>query len=431
MLTVEDVKKSIAEAADAMKAAHADNEAKVKSLVEETIKSVLQNHPGFTPQRTVEFPDNMPTQKDEILRSMPKEVQFEADKILILSHLLNRKAQDLKSWAGFTRKAGDFKKAMDVATAGEGLEWVPSELSPELQGLVRLQLKVAALFPNIQMPTNPYSVPVQLGRARSYKHSEQTADTGQTKLTKTTGAGLTGKTTFTAVPHAVELLVSDELTEDSVVPMMPWIQSEIVTALAEGREDAILNGDTNGTHEDSDVTGADDRRKLFLGLRALSHDNSYTQDMSTLSFENSLGMRGAMGKYGVSPANLAWVTGIAGYMKLLKVDGVVTLDKYGAGATILQGELAKFGGIPVIVSEFVREDLDTTGLYNASGTATALYLVYRNGFAIGEKSRGEVKILRELYAESAQIALLTRERIDFEPVYPVSTNKTLYLGVNV
>jgi len=219
MLTLEDVAKSVKEATDALQKAQADNQAKVEQMVEQKLKEVLRNHPGKTEHRTIEFDGQMPNKEEEILAKMPAEVQKEMDSVYIMSKLFGRSPKELKSWGSFVQKAGDFKKALDTSTAGGVLEWIPTGFSPNLQALIRLQLKVAALFPTIQMPTNPYKLPVQIGRFKSYKHAEQTADTGQTKITKGDANSISAATTFTAVAHATEVLASDESTEDSIVPL--------------------------------------------------------------------------------------------------------------------------------------------------------------------------------------------------------------------
>jgi len=423
--------KSLKEITDALKKAKPLDRQAVKEEVESSLKEILRNHPGFTPQRKIQFPGGVTSKKEDILHSMPKDLQNLMDGMFFMSKVLRKKPNELKIWDSFARKAGDFKKALDSTTSGEGDEWVPTEFSPELFKLVRLELRVASLFPEIVMPSNPYELPVQLGRFTTEKHAEQTADTGQTVIPKLTTTGITGKTTFTAVGHGGIVLVSDEATEDSMVPMLPFIQQEIATGLAEGREDFIVNGDTAGTHEDSDITGASDRRKVALGLRALAHDNSYTQDLATLSIGNLRKMRKNMGKYGVAPSQLAWVTGIAGFIKLLGLDEVITLDKYGPNATILTGELGRIDGIPIVISEWVREVLDSSGLYNATGDKTVIHLIRRNRFAIGMKSRGDVRILRERYADVAQIGVRVRERVDFQPLTDASAERITDLGQNV
>ena len=431
-MNVEEIMKTLKDATTAVVDAKAVNKEEISKQVEQTIKDILSKHPGFTPERKIAFEENkeLPTAKKDLLKGMTAVQSVDHDNLIIVSKLLNRPVKSLKSWDEFKTKNDGFIKAMDTATSGEGQEWVPTELSTQLMELVRLELKVAALFPVITMPSNPYELPIQLGRFLSYKHAEQTETTGQTKITKHPTAGTTGKTIFTAVPHGVEVLASDEITEDSVVPILPFVQKEIIKTLAEGREDAILNGDT-GTHEDSDVTGSTNRKTLWIGLRAMAHDQTYTRDLATLTLQNLRFMRSDMGKYGVQPSKLAWIVGIKGYIKLLGLDEVITIDKYGPNATILSGELGKVDGIPIIVSEFQREDLNSSGVFQAGQTKTVMNLVWRDGFAMGQRKTGTVTILRELYAESSQIAMITRERVHFRDMYPIASNRTINLGQNV
>jgi HK97 family phage major capsid protein len=282
------------------------------------------------------------------------------------------------------------------------------------------------------MPTNPYELPITVGRATSYKHTEQTAATGQTKLPDAYAANEpTGKATLSAQGHGCSKLMSKDVEEDSIIPILPFVQRDIVRGLAEGREDAILNGDTAGTHEDSDTTSAADRRKLWLGLRAEANDQSNTTDLGTLSLANLRVMRGAMGKYGVRPADLAFITSVAGYIKLLGLTEVTTVDKYGSQATVLTGELAKVDGIPVIVSEWARADLNASGVHDgATEDNTVIYLVNRSSYLIGERRRPNVQLLKELYAESDQDALVVRERVAFKKLFAAAED-TMHLGYNV
>lgn len=408
----------------------AEHEGNVKKLMEE----VLANHPGFTPERKIQFSDNHPTKMEDLMDTMPNELQQSADDMLIMSKILRKSPDQLKSWGGFTRRLGDFKKALDTAAAAGGGDWIPTGFTNQLYEQVRLQAKVMALFPQIVMPTNPYVLPIEIGRITSHKASEQTADTGQTLIPVGDGNSLTGKTTLTAVGHGTRVLVSKDVSEDSIIPLLPYLRSAIIKAMAEGREDASLNGDTASPHEDSDTESgaATLRRKMWLGLRAHAHDNSYTADLGefTLSTIRTL-LRAPMGVYGVNPSDLAIVTGIKGYINLLNLKEVTTVDKYGPGATVLAGELAKVDGIPVIVSEWIREDLNASGVYEAAATKTVLHVVNRNAFVVGVRREATVQLLTELYAASDQDALVTRERVIFKDLFPIATNKSTYLGQNI
>lgn len=426
---MDELKKTIAEANKLFAEKLADSEEKARKLISDAIK----NHPGLTPQKFIPPANKSISVKDMILEQQPKEVQEQMDNIFILSKLLERPARSLKSWVKLENMAPDFVKAMDTQTAGEGLEWIPTGFSPTLLEKVRLATKVAGLFTIIPMPTNPYTLPVQLGRFTTYKHDEQTADTGQTKIPIGQAANEpTGKTTFTAQGHASRILVSKDIEEDSIIPILPFVQSELVKAMAEGREDAILNGDTAGTHEDSDVTSASDRRKLWLGLRAIANDRTYKTDLGTFDLTNIRLLRENMVKYGINPMDLAFVVGVKGYNKLLSLTEVKTVDKYGDKATVLNGELAKLDGIPIIVSEWIRENLNASGVYDGITTDnTVMHLVHRGAYGIGDRRSQSIQILRELYAESGQDAVITKEKIDFKPLYPIATEKTTWMGYNI
>jgi len=436
MPTIEEVSKSIKEAVDAIKSAQCDNEVRIKSLVEETLKSIIQNHPGFTPQRKIEFGNNEVIETpNDAFASLPKEVQNEADKIYLLSSILKVEPKRLKSYKNFRHmfvsKGMDLAKALDSTTSGGVDEWVPTQMSPNLIEKVRLQLKVAALFPSIQMPSNPYELPTEVGNVESFLMSENTADTGQTPIPVGDTGNISGKVTFTAKSHATRVLMSKEASEDSIVPLLPLIQNRIVLALAQGREDAILNGDTAGSHEDTDISSSTARRKLWLGLRAHSNDQSYTRDVATLTEDVLLDMRGDMGIYGANPADVAWIVGFKGAIALMKIDAFKTLDKIGPRATVLQGQIGELLGSPVVLSEYIRQDLNSSAVYQNGENKTVIHCVHRNGFAVGERSGATTQLLTELYAHNNQNALITTERVDFQPLYAIASNRVVNTGINL
>lgn len=446
---VADMKKEIGEVAKAVKA---QNDTTNMAAIEETVKKILKESPVFNGKhsdRTVEIPvpdfDKAIDPKaarerhaQRVVEKMPAELRTKVNDIVILKAIFENPlreggvipVRELQYYKEFRQEAKEFVKALDTAASGGGADWVPTEFTNELWRLVRLQTKVEQLFRHIQMPRSPYLMPVQVGRVTSAKVSEQTADTGQTLIPVGDGSTITGSKTLTAVGHGSRVILSKEVEEDSIVPMLQFIQSEIITVLGEGREDGILNGDTTGSHQDSDVV-AGDRRTMWKGLRKDAIEQSYTTDLSTFSTANLLTMRGLMGRYGANPKDVPIITGIKGYIKLLGLAEVITVDKYGPNATIQNGQLADVLGQPVIVSEWEREVLDSTGVYSASGTKTVLHMVNRNAYVFGEVRRASVQVLREIMAQSDQDVLLAKERIIFDDVYAVASNRITQMGINI
>lgn len=437
MSNMDEVVKSVRELSDAVKSVNEKNQALPEKIME-GIKELVKSAPAPT-QRSVQFSENMHESEKtefEIIGSMPKELRQNIDEMVAASKLLGKPVSQLKSWESWKRRAGEFKKALDTATGAQGGDWVPTNFSSELFDLVQLEARVPSLFRTIVMPSNPYKLPVGLARINTYKQPEQTADTGQTKIPVGDGSNI-GNTTLTAVGHAARVLASAELDEDSIVPVLSWLVRDIAKAIAEGREDFILNGDSAGTHEDSDIGAGsiDHRRRVALGLRAAANDGgaTYKLDMATFSLANLRALRVKLGKYGVNPSDCAIITGPVGYSKLLGLTEVVTMQNFGNAATAITGSLGNVDGMPVFVSGFVREDLNASGVYDGvTTTKTALYIVYRPGWVLGERrSANSVKILNELYAESDQVALVTKERVTFKDIYPTASNKTIGLGYNI
>src|SRR5262249_43416370 len=145
---------------------------------------------------------------------------------------------------------------------------------------------------------------------------------------------------------------------------------ELTEYLAADFEDCLINGDTTGTHQDSDVTASNDPRKNFSGLRKLAISAAKT-DLANAAptVANSVRVnRKKMGKYGVRADQLAHIVSMNAYVQLLADTSLLTLEKYGPNATILTGELGRVDGAPVIVSEYVRADLNASGVYDGTTT---------------------------------------------------------------
>lgn len=358
------------------------------------------------------------------------EFREKADNLLILAAAM--KASDPRDLKYYEQEYLPALGAMDTQTTAEGKEFVPTILSGDTIRRVELELRVAALFRQVDMPSNPYDMPgFALTRVRGGRHLEQTADSGQTGFKKITPG--TRKVTLSAVKFAAEVLVSKEEEEDSLIPILDFIREEVVSQLANDLEDATINGDTAGTHMDADVTAADDPRKVWDGLRKLAPAGAKTDGGAVIATAAKMAAnRKVMGKYGVAQGRIVHITSIAGYVNLLADTNLLTVDKYGPDATIHTGELASIGGVPIVVSPFVRDDLNGSGVYDSTTkTKTVVITVNTGGFVYGNRRALNVQILRELYAEYDQDAIAVNMRKAFAPLYPTATEFTVSLTYNL
>lgn len=366
-----------------------------------------------------------------LVRESAEEIQaFQqaGDRLLLLSAIMDADPRETKFF-------GDtyvpmLNAAVNTANATQGAEWIPRDLSANLIDRVELQLKVMALFSNVPMPTNPFDLPGRaVARTKLAKGVENAGDTGQTGAKKIQIASR--KVTLTAAKFWGEALVSKEAEEDAIIAQLPLIESELQRFMAYDIEDTGINGDTAGTQD----TGwaSDDPRKNWDGLRKLALAGAKTDGANAaLTVAMLRGNRKAMGKYGVSPADLAHVLSINAYIDVLSDPAVFTLEKYGPHATILTGELGQVDAIPVIVSEAVRTDLNATGVFdNVTTNRTEAITVYRPGWATGERRGLTIEILRELYSEFDQDAVKVSVRRAFAALQPAATEKIVAVTYNV
>lgn len=361
----------------------------------------------------------------------PRTLAFQRwnDDVYLLSSILKQHPSTLRIWEKFAPAFSELRKAMDAATAAEGLEWIPTDFSMDLIDRVRLARKIAALFPEIRMPTDPYKLPGVKTDARAYLVSEQTADGPHSTSTFTASTPATRNVTLDAVKLGARIDFSTELVEDSIIPVLDFVKNQLAIALAEALEDALINGDTTSPHMDADVTASADARKAWKGLRKLAQDANQVS-LSTFSLANLRAMRAKMGKYGTDPSKLVYICSAKGYIKFLGVDEVITMEKYGPNATVLTGELGKIDGVSIIVSELVRDDLNAVGVNDATTNSKGeVLLAYVPGFIMGEKRKVTVKSFEDV--QNDKTAIVASWRGDFKSLYDETTEPLVIEGVNL
>lgn len=347
--------------------------------------------------------------------------QEAADRLLIVAAIRQCNPRDTEFYAT------DFVPAMRAVstTAGSGGDFVPRSLSANLIERVNLELIVPRLFAMVPMPTNPFDIPARgVARVRGGTMAENTADTGQVVMKKVTPG--TRKVTLTARKFAAESLVSRDSEEDAIIAMIPFIEEELVDFLSADQEDASLNGDlagvVAGSHMDRDVTTTDDPRVAWDGLRKLLQAGQKvdaTNQILTVAHLRS--NRSKMRKYGVRPSDLAHILSIQSYIQLLSDASVQTMERYGPNATIVTGELAKVDNVPIVISEYARADLNATGVFdNTTRDRTVALTVNRRGYVVGERRGLTLQLLKEVYAEEDQDALLLTLRRAFQARYPTT-----------
>lgn len=334
-------------------------------------------------------------------------------------------------------------EAMDTATATEGSEWVPTNMSSQLADDVWLNMTVAPLFRRIPMPTKSYDVPMRTARGRGYRMSEATTYNQFFTVLATAHGQESTKATFTAEKLAALQYLSDELVSDAVLPTLDMAYEDVVWAIAECVDDAIVNGSVNTNDLDNANTdtnrlwantadagdgirlntGSADCRNSWNGLRAL------VRSTGKVSFGNAdptwaliVSVLKAMGKYSTKKQDLAMLVSVKTHSAMLNsISELVTLEKYGSNATILTGEVGRVGGIPVVPTAHLYENVNASGVFdNVTTNRTNLLIVNRRCAALGD--RMQVRLESERQKLAGQIAVLATARMDFQALVQAHNN---------
>ena len=294
----------------------------------------------------------------------------------------------------------NLKAAMDSTTAGAGDELVSTGEAAALWADINVDTHVAGLFTRVDMPTNPFEIPLQLGDVSWYPGTENTA-TAETALT-------TGRQTLTAYELVAEVPWSLTLEEDAVIAMAAEVRSTLVRNAVEVIDDVLLNADTttqDNINADGVTIAASTAGKAhwLVGFDGLLHlplvdnaaqGNNHGVAPSADMFNEA---RGLLGKYGVRPSELAYVADVGTYIKSLAVSEFRTLDKLGPQATLLNGQLAQVDGIPVIVSEqMAPSDADGKVTDGGGNTKGRLLAVNRTQWRLGFRRELMIETTRDI-----------------------------------
>lgn len=303
---------------------------------------------------------------------------------------------------------------------GFGDEWVPELWSAQIWQRVRQDNVVLPLFRSLEMPSNPFELPIE-GTDPTVYYVPETTDEAQLSLPTSAIPDSkigTGKVQLVARKLALRVGFSAELVEDAILPVLAIYREQAMRAIADSIDHVLLNGDTesgatgniNSDHTAPAATArylaADGLRKLPLVVataRAVNMSNAAPTLAKLREARFALG-----GRYAARPADLAWIVDSGTYARLLGISEFLTMDKAGAMATAQTGQIGFADGVPVFISAempLTEADGKVGGGTNDRGTAVC---VYRPGWFVGYRRRIAVNVDYLPYYDSYQLTATVR-----------------------
>lgn len=338
------------------------------------------------------------------------------------------------------RKGPEEIRRVFADNTGEGGEFIPDVTLPNVFSLLRTPAQLASKFTRTQLPTGGTTAnPFYTGGCQPFIIGVPTSgDMNPAEMVKSVPGTATVSTS--PVTWGVALPANRDASEDSIIEWGGFASMSLANALADGEEDALINGDTNGGDTGlaawagpnsrwATLGHSSDHRKSWIGLRHRAIDISAAADQSgAQTLVGVMAWRaGLSGAYRGSVSDLMYIMPLGFTIAKLLVDtNFLTLDKAGAFATNFTGAIGFIGGIPVYLSDFMTEDLNASGVFdNVTLDYTGGLLVNHPRFQFAERRGARVEVDVQPLRHTAYHIASIRET--FRTV-DQSTTKNVYYG---
>ena len=303
---------------------------------------------------------------------------------------------------------------------GFGDEWVPDLWSQQIWHKARQDNTILPLFQSVEMPSNPFELPIE-GTDPTVYFVPETQDEAQ--LTLDSGNPIpdskigSGKVTLNAKKLALRVGFSSELVEDAVIPVLNIYREQAARAIADAIDNVLLNGDTTSgasgnINSDAAKPPATAKYLALNGLRRLPLVDRTANAVNMNGAPTLAKMRETRfkmaGKYAARPSDLAWIVDSGAYAALLNISEFLTMDKAGPLATAQTGQIGYVDGIPVFVSaemSLTEADGKVGSGTNSKGQAVC---VYRPGWYVGYRRKIAVSVDYLSYYDSYQLTATVR-----------------------
>jgi hypothetical protein len=321
----------------------------------------------------------------------------------------------LKSFLGEVGQSDQWiAKALDTAASGGGADFMPTNFSGTLIEDYRTDVFIYnAGHPTVRMTSDTFELPGAGTAVKSRLLSEQTGDNTHTETNFFTAVDPnTVSPQLSAVKLGFRTVFSNEVDENSVVPWIPFLQTQAKEAAQRGYEQAVISGDTNATHQDYDVHSASgnatDSRRAFLGFRGAVMDQ--TSNIARVDGGNGrptdtqmTQVLAAMGKYGAKTRDVY----IVGPPKARQWLRQMEEDRFDTSNDT-------YDGYQCYWSDEFPTNLHTSGINTNGGDndTTGLVFVNKDRWIVGDRRAFQMKVVdRE---ETDQKVIVASERVAFK-----------------
>ena len=376
-------------------------EAEAKAQQEEEVKQAVATAVESGAERLVQDVEAKIAEKDaemdEVIKQHAAELKEKSDEIEKMREskrvFANRDSSDLASnkkelleahiLGKITRKGWDTTFGKEVlqkagvtfdATSAAGID---VNVSQAFEEEVRLEQKVAPLFREIQVASGATVLPIAPDTENANFNATGLETTAN--LLEESGASDNNYNVNRVLLQAFRLVsgtfIANDTDEQVVISVLPIITSALARAHAKAIDSAILLGNSSFVGLVGGA-GTDGSGSFLAADSALVTDPDASGSSDAVTSGNLLSIRSEMGKYGMNPADVAYIVGIDQYYNLIADAGFSDVSEVGSDLALKRlGVVGAIYGSPVIATDALAQGTKETGAF--TGTA-ALAVNVRN-----------------------------------------------------
>lgn len=295
--------------------------------------------------------------------SMSVKEALEANKeAVVQAHLLGKITG--KGWNTDFGKSVLQKGGLDYDTDTAATGELDIEIQDLIQKEIWLETKVASLFREIEVNGRATVLPLQSDTGYAQWGINQGFDPAAHGNLENRSNVATGEYKARSVTMLVDRMISstyidNDVEEKTLVNLLPMLFQGVARAHARAVEVAIMLPN-NVAPRPNVIANVDD----FLTNAVASGVTTAAPNGGTKPFTANMltSARGAMGRYGLTPSDVAYIVSMEVYYDLIADPEFQNLNEVGDIATKLRGVVGGVFGSPVIVSEeFLGEGDDVIG----------------------------------------------------------------------
>ena len=350
----------------AAKAAAAKQAEEIKTQAREAAKSIVDELEGKIASNQKSFADTLKAREDEIeaLREEIKQVvasrtkSFSYNKVTDGMNPDTRKSVNDAVLLGIVTQKGTFgtkfgesvKAVNDSSSIEVSSEAYETVFSTDLIRDIQAELVIAPLFRDITMTSANLTIPVNPDRKNASWVSGTAYGTDASTGSEITAA--LSEITLKTMKLAAKSYITDETSEDAIIPLLPLIRQHLVESHANEIDRAFLLG--NGTTEPKGLVprataaeASSDTNKAGGVETSTATANGNTP----ITAKMILKARKKMKLYGLNVRDVTLVVSTEAYYALIEDDAWADVNLVGGAATKLSGQVGSIYGMPVLVSD--------------------------------------------------------------------------------